>query len=273
MERVVNDLIPIVLEPIPQSSLWMRFARGVGSVVACLAGSISAGYHFVDPDLRKELALLPLMGLTAIGTRRVRVEAKADDGERPVVFVHGMAGHRGNFRGMSAWFHAHGRKRLYSVSLPRGRGSEEQSKYLSRYIDRVLEVNDLLDGQVDIVAHSRGGVIARLALDDVDTTRRVATLVTVGTPHGGTVTARYARAQELDELRPDSPVMGHLKRQLPWTGPRLICLWSGEDVLVAPPSHAQVEGATNIELPGLSHCQMVLWPAGWRAAFNALSMA
>jgi pimeloyl-ACP methyl ester carboxylesterase len=257
--------------PPPKIGFWSRVAQALGRTAGCVGGSIAGAYFFVDPDLRRELASLPLMALSAIGPRTVRIAEKPADGTRPVIFVHGLAGHRGNFRAMSAWFRANGRKQLYAVSLPRRHGADVHTEYLRRFIEKVLAANGLPDGQVDLVAHSRGGIIARLALDDVATARRVAILVTIGTPHGGTATARYARSRQLDELRLESPVVARLKAQLPWTGPRMVCLWSSSDVLVAPPANAQVEGAANIELDGLTHSQMLLWPAGWRAAFEAIS--
>lgn len=266
----MNLPVHVIPEPPPEPGFWSRVGQTIGQAAACVGGTIAAGFYCVDGDMRRELASMPLMAMTAIGPRVVLIEPKPDDGRRPVVFVHGMCGHRGNFRGMSAWFRAHGRKRLYSVSLPRHRRARTQAVYLSEFIERVLEANDLPDGEVDIVAHSRGGVVARLALDDVMTARRVATLVTVGTPHHGTVAARYGRSRELDELRPESDVVARLEQQLPWTGPRLVCLWSAADPLVVPAANAQVPGATNVELPGLTHCQLLLWPAGWRAAFAAL---
>jgi len=266
--------LPVLVRfrPAPERGFWSRVGRSLGEAAACVGRSIAAGYYFVDADVRRELLSLPLMALSAIGPRGSAIASKPDDGQRPVLFVHGMGGHKGNFRPMSTWFWAHGRRRLYSVSLSARDDTDAHAAQLRRVIEQVLEANDLPDGQIDVVAHSRGGVVARLALDDVGTALRVATLVTVGTPHGGTVTARYARSKQLDELRPGSDLVARLNRQLPWTGPRLVCLYSPADPLVAPPSNAQVGGATNIELPGLSHCQMLLWPAGWKAALQAVSV-
>lgn len=265
--------LPVLVRmaPAPEPGFWARFGASLAEAGRCVGRGIAAGFHSVDPDVRRELASLPLMALSAVGPRTDRIAAKRDDGCRPVVFVHGLAGHKGNFRPMSAFFHTQGRRRLYGVSLPPRDTTKGHAEHLSRMIERVLEANEMPEGQVDLVAHSRGGIVARLALNDVLTARRVARLVTVGTPHGGTVTARYARGRHLDELRPDSPVIAQLARQLPWTGPPMVCLYSREDPLVAPAEHAQVPGATSVELEGLSHCQLLLWPAGWRAALAAVS--
>ena len=265
--------LPVLYVPqaLPPPGFWARLGASISGAAVTVGESVVVAFRSVDLDVRRELAILPLMGLTSIGRRHVDVRPKADDGERPVIFVHGMGGHRANFGPMTTFFRAQGRRRMYAVGLPAKNDAAGHASHLVRFIDEVLEANDMSDGQVDLVAHSRGGVICRLALDDVHTARRVHTLVTLGTPHKGTVTARYGRGSELDELRPDSAVIARMHEQLPWTGPRLVCLWSAQDPLVAPPTHAQVEGATNIELEGLTHCQLLLWPAGWRAAYDAVA--
>ncbi len=256
----------------PQPSFWSRLGAGIASAARAVGDAVCGTIGVVDGDVRRELAGLPVMALTAIGRRRILIVPKPDDGHRPVVFVHGLVGHRGNFRPMGTWFHLHGRSRHYSISLPLGQSAEVQARWLQGFIQAVLHANKLPpDAQVDVVAHSRGGIVARLALEDEVHARRVATLVTLGTPHHGTEVARYAAGIEVDELRPDSAVIAHLKSQLPWSGPRLICFWSDADPLVVPNEMAQVHGAENIELPGHTHCQMLLRPTAWRAAFDALA--
>ncbi len=255
----------------PPLGFWSKVGTMLSRFGACLATSAVASYESVDVDVRRELLTLPLMALTSIGPRHGKVRGKDRAGERPVIFIHGMGGHRGNFAPMSAWFRRQGRRRLYSVGLPRRGDVDAHADHLGRFIDEVLDANGMPDGQVDLVAHSRGGIVARFALNDLDTAGKVATLVTIGTPHEGTVTARYGRGRELDDLRPDSEVITRLRRQLPWTGPRLVCIYSSADPLVAPPEHAQVDGAINIELEGMSHCRLLLWPEGWRTAYDAVA--
>lgn len=259
----------VIAQPTP--SFWARLGAGLACAARTVGSAITSTIEAVDADVRWELAGLPVMALTAIGRRRIEVAPLPDDGHRPVIFVHGLAGHRGNFRPMALWFRSHGRSRHYAIGLPVGQPAETQARWLHSFIQAVVDVNELDDdAQVDIVAHSRGGVVARLALDHVEVTRRVATLVTLGTPHRGTEVARYAAGTEVDELRPDSAVIARLQSQLPWTGPRLVCFWSDADPLVVPNEMAQVPGAENIELPGLTHCQMLLRPIAWRATLDAL---
>jgi triacylglycerol lipase len=249
---------------------WRRAAEQVAEALRAAGNALAAPVGFVDGDVKRELSTLPLMALFSIGRRSAPVRALPDDGRRPVVFVHGLAGHPANFRALSLYLRRKGHRRLYSIGLRYGVGIEGQAEHLREFIAQVVAVNELRPGQVDVVAHSRGGLVSRLALECSETAGRIATLVTLGTPHRGTIAARWGRGKELDELRTDSELMLRLRRQLPWQGPRLVCLWSNTDPLVYPPHHAQVPGATNVELDDLGHCQLLLKPAGWRAAHQAI---
>ncbi len=79
-----------------------------------------------------------------------------------------------------------------------------------------------------------------------------------------------ARAQE---LRIDSTTIRSLNAQLPWpeTFPRLVSLWSPNDVLVMPNARAEVEGATNRRCDGFTHFTWLLEPHGWRVVEAALA--
>ncbi len=250
--------------------------RSVGSVIAGAAKGAaqgaSAAWHAVDPDLRRPLGELPLLGLTMLQSRRPPPVRLPDDGHRPLVFVHGLGGHRGNFLPMRLFFRLQGRTRTYSVGFEPHAGLDQLAAQLGAYLDEVARVNGLGEsGQVDLVAHSMGGIVARLALEDLSVRSRVRTLLTLGTPHAGTHAARYAATAFTLALRPGSEVLERLAQQAPWTAPpRLVCFWSRSDVLLLPPETACVQGAECVELAGLTHYGYLLQPACFRRAFEAL---
>lgn len=196
-------------------------------------------------------------------------EALPDDGHRPVVFVHGLGGGAGNFLPMRAFFALTGRTRTYAPALPRGLSLAELGVFLSEYVEEVATRNGLgAEATIDVVAHSMGGLVARLALEDDRTRARVATLVTMGTPHAGSHLARYGAMEYSLALRPGSDVLARLERQIPWRGrpdqPRLCALWSRGDVILLPCTTAQLEGAENVEIPGSTHYAYLLQVATWR---------
>lgn len=266
---------PLVVVPPPLRGFWARFGRGLGSAARATGTAVATAWRAVDPDARRQLAELPLMGLTMIGPARGEVAPLPDDGHPPVIFVHGLGGHRGNFLPMRAWFRLHGRSRAWSAHLPPGASLERMAEHLRAFIGRVVEVNDLPESaRVELVAHSMGGLVARLAVADAATARRVSLILTVATPHAGTLAARWAYTPQALELRPDAPVFRLLEAQLPWREPpRLVSLWSRADTMLLPATTAVVEGARNIEVPGMGHTAWLLSLAGWRTVFDALQVA
>lgn len=251
----------------------LGLGRGLGVAADQVGGAFGYLRGAVDGDARRDLAWMPLLALASVGPRFPRPKARADDGHRPVVFVHGLAGYRGNFGPMRTWFALHGRTRTYALGLPAGT-LLEQADVLVEYLAEVAKVNGLGAGQVDLVAHSAGGVVSRLALRDPATAARVHTLVTLGTPHGGTWAARFAGGRISAALRTDSAVIARLTTDTPWRKPtRLVCFWSPSDPLMQPAETARVEGADNREMPGFSHLDWVMRRAAWMAVERVLQPA
>jgi len=233
------------------------------------------GYHAIDPDVRRHVAELPLMALTMADKRRAPVEHLPEDGCRPVIFVHGLGGHRGNFVPMATYFRAHGRQRMYRVEIPDEVGDiAARAQVLADYISEIARVLQLeASDSIDLVGHSMGGLVSRMVLE-CDLPVRVANLITLGTPHHGTHIARYAATDITLELRPTSETIAALDEQLPWPGPpshpRLVALWSGADVILLPHTSATVEGATNLEMEGVTHYGYLIRPSCWRTVLDVL---
>jgi len=278
MTNLAVEMDPVSIE----DSGWARTGRGFAAVGRALGGAgawvgraASSAYLSIDPDVRRHVGQLPLMGLTLLSSRRASIEAQESDGYRPIVFVHGLMGHPGNFLPMRKFMSLHGRKRTYALALDAMASMEENAEAFSQLVDEVIRVNDLpADAQIDCVAHSMGGLVVRLALE-TKTSARIATLVTLGSPHQGTYAARYGASRNVVDLRPDSPVMRRLAAQLPWSGPpsrpRLVALWSGADVLLLPANAACAEGAETIEMIGFTHYSYLLHPRGWSQVLSVLS--
>ena len=249
--------------------------RALAGAGRWLGRKAADGWQAIDPDLRATLAQLPVMGLTQLSARGSEVVALPDDGHRPVVFVHGFGGAPGNFLPLRAWLWTRGLKRTYAFELPAQGTLAQAADVLTAYVLAVTEANGLARHHpIDLVAHSMGGVVARLALDLPALRERVATLVTLGTPHAGSFLARYAHTPRALDLRPGSSVLTRLQAQEPWPGPpawpRLIAFWSPADVIVVPVGSARVAGAVNVELPQCTHYGYLVRPEAWRAVHDAL---
>jgi hypothetical protein len=250
--------------------------RAIASAAVSGGQAVASAYRAVDPDLRRHLVHAPLVGIGQLLPRRRGVEPLAADGHRVVIFVHGMAGDPGNFYLMQTWFSTLGRTRSYAPAFAGLPTVVEMAEQLRAFVDDVVHANRLGPGdRIDLVAHSQGGLVSRTALLDPGFAARIATLVTLGTPHGGTHAARYAATPQTLGLRPDSPILRAIATQLPWPGPptmpRLVTFWSDADLLLLPHETALVEGADVVSMPGFTHLSYLLHPRSFHAVWQALA--
>jgi pimeloyl-ACP methyl ester carboxylesterase len=282
--RAAASPAPEEVDPTPEATPRgphpaRRAAEATGHALlmagAWVGRTARSAYRTVDPDLRMHLAQIPLVGLTLLGPGDDHARNLPDDGHRPLVFVHGLGGAAGNFVAMRAFFDLAGRTRSYAPRLPGHRTMQELGTFLADFLEEVVQVNGLqAHEQIDLVAHSMGGLVARGALQDPRLRSRVATLLTLGTPHSGSHLARYGGQQYSRDLRPDSALLQGLASQIPWRGPpdqpRLICFWSPADVALLPATSACVVGAENVELPGFTHYAYLIHPRAWARAIEVL---
>ncbi|SDS60716.1 Alpha/beta hydrolase family protein [Friedmanniella luteola] len=119
---------------------------------------------------------------------------------------------------------------------------------LAAVVSDHLEREDLHD--VTVVAHSKGGLIAKQALGHPGTLARVRHLVAVGTPFTG---SRYASPFLLPSVRmfaPDGPVIRALSLETT-VNRRITSLYSVFDPHI--PETGRLDGAENVVLPTVGH--------------------
>ena len=261
-----------------EGGFWRRTSRFLTELGVTAGQAAATGYQAIDPDVRRHFGGLPLMALTALSLNGDSTpRALADDRHRPLVYVHGLAGAGSNFIALRTALALRGRRRTYAIKFQRTQSLETLAGDLALYLRQVIGVNQLGDSaQLDVVAHSMGGVVARLALEDPALRGRIATLITLGSPHSGTYLARFANTTVTRSLRPDSEQIARLDRQLPWPGlpdmPRLVALWSDADMMRLPHDAARVDGAENVLMSGFTHYDYLIRPEGWRMVAKALGM-
>lgn len=245
--------------------------RATGRVFGAMGGAAGEAWRAVDPDLRRHLLQLPLLGLTHLSPRDAVVRPLPDDGHPPVLFVHGLAGHPGNFTPMRVYFRALGRTRTYSIGFPPGLSFDAMAARLKEAAAEVSRVNGLAaDAPVQIVAHSMGGIVTRVALLDPAFAARVVRVVTLGTPHQGTHAARFAATMQTLDLRPGSSLLKRLDATWGLPSTPLTALWSPADMLILPSEHATMPGAEAIRLDGFTHFSWLIDPRTWQAAWEIL---
>ncbi|MGV0098687.1 esterase/lipase family protein [Streptomyces californicus] len=120
--------------------------------------------------------------------------------------------------------------------------------------------------RVDIVGHSLGGLIARYYVQRLGGDRRVRTLVTLGTPHGGTAVAPGAGLHPIvRQMRGGSPVIEELRLPAPGCRTRFVSFWAELDQVMVPVKTACVDhpdlDAVNVRVTGIGHLALPVHPA------------
>lgn len=143
--------------------------------------------------MRKGIVLL-VLSVLFISLFCVTPPVMADTGEKnPVVFVHGFFDKKidifgkSNFTSLIDYLVDQGwdRDELFVIQYSDAIGSNIPNAYeLDAFIDNVLSQTG--KDQVDIVAHSMGGLSSRYYIKNLGGHEKVGSLITLGTPHYGT---------------------------------------------------------------------------------------
>lgn len=242
--------------------------RGLAAFGRFVGSRTAAAYRGIDPDVRRHIAQLPLMSYSLFGRGEKAIEPLPEDGHPPLIFVHGLGGGRGDFAPMAWFLRFLGRQRSYAIRFENSGDVLSRGEELARFVNEVLAVTG--ESQVDIVAHSLGGVVSRVAILDHDLGQRVRRLVTLGSPHAGTYAARLGNTPVTHDLRPDSPFMVQLASR-PWPeSVKVISCWSASDLVILPAQSAALSGAVQVELTPLTHYGYLVHPRAWATVRQAL---
>ncbi len=185
--------------------------------------------------------------------------------DRPVVLLHGFIDNRSVFVLLRRALAKHGRRHVASLNYsPLTCDIREAARLLGAHVEELCERTG--QSEVDIVGHSLGGLIARYYVQRQGGDARVRTLVTLGTPHGGTRVVPAMNAHPIvRQMRPGSEVIAELAEPAPGCRTRFIGFWSDLDQLMAPLETACVDHpdllAHNVRVSGIGHLALPVHPA------------
>lgn len=131
---------------------------------------------------------------------------------------------------------------------------------MAALVEDYVLAHDLHD--VVVVAHSKGGLIGKHVMAGERCADRIRAMVTVATPFGGSVYARYFLAPSIRAFRPDHPTLTWLRERAA-TNARITSVAARYDPHVPGGSH--LDGATNVVVDLVGHFR-VLGDARVRAA-------
>ncbi|MGH3873901.1 MAG: esterase/lipase family protein [Pseudonocardiaceae bacterium] len=210
-------------------------------------------------------------------TERGLVIADVCAASTPILLVHGFADNRSVFavlrralrrRGFGLVFGLN-----YSVLTSVSGDVSSAARELGREVERICETTSA--EHVHVVGHSLGGLVARYYVQRLGGDARVHTLVTLGTPHQGTMAAYLLPTHVLRQLRPDSDVLAELAAPSPGCRTRFVALWSELDLFVVPQHHARLSHpdlmVTNHQLSDVGHLSLPVDPRVMHMVASALA--
>lgn len=176
-----------------------------------------------------------------------------------VLFLHGFTCNRGLWNGWLKRLREAGHPYI-ALTLEPAYGSIDD---YADAIEAALCRLEALGGPPPfIMAHSMGGLAARAWWRRHGMAKpRVGRLITLGSPHAGTVLAKFGLGVNAGQMRRGSAWLQALNRQE--TGPMAAqsdSYFSRLDQIVCPASSAILPGATAVEVAGCGHLDLVFRP-------------
>jgi pimeloyl-ACP methyl ester carboxylesterase len=180
---------------------------------------------------------------------------KLASGRLPVLLIHGYQCNRGFWFWLRPRLEAAGWVVATHSLEPVFADIDAYVEGIARRIDEVLAATGA--PQVILVGHSMGGLASRAYLRRHGT-GKVGRLITLGSPHHGTLLAPMGLGPNARQMRIGSPWLGMLVAPLP---PASVSIYSCHDNFVFPQQACStLEGATNVAIGGVSHLGMAFSP-------------
>ena len=170
----------------------------------------------------------------------------------PLLLVHGVGVNDGVWFFLRRDLARRGLGPVYTINHgPPLAGIEHFAGQLAARIDAICSATGA--ARVALITHSMGGLVARAYLRRVGGAR-IARLVTVGTPHHGSMLAWTFAGRCLAQMRPGSPWLAGINagENEPPPAP-VVSVWSRHDSMVAPQASADLACARNVVLTGIGH--------------------
>lgn len=191
---------------------------------------------------------------------------------RQIVLLHGLGDDASKMRALKRHFAAQGNP-THALKLTGSWGQagiDGQADELRAYV----EANVPRDEQFDLIGFSMGGIVSRYYVQRLGGLERVRRLITVASPHRGTVMAYLLPTKACRQMRPGSALMHDLARdadQLAKVG--FTSFWTPLDLIVIPAKSAIVPGQKSQHIWCVAHPLMVFEPRCLRAIAASLDEA
>jgi pimeloyl-ACP methyl ester carboxylesterase len=199
-----------------------------------------------------EVGAVALSWFLMIVHRLLIVDPTPKPASLPLLLVHGVGVNDGVWFALRRDLARRGLGPVYTINYgPPLAGIEHFAGQLAARIDAICA--DTGAARVALIAHSMGGLVARAYLRRAGAAR-IARLVTIGTPHHGSMLAWTFPGRCLAQMRPGSPWLAGINAAENESPPApVVSVWSRHDSMVAPQVSADLARARNVVLSGIGH--------------------
>jgi triacylglycerol esterase/lipase EstA (alpha/beta hydrolase family) len=188
----------------------------------------------------------------------------------PILLVHGVLCNAGVWHPFARWLRARGVGPVYAISYgPPLASIEVFAQQVAQKIDAILAATGAR--RVMVIAHSMGGLVMRAYLRDFGGAK-IARLITLGTPHEGSMHAWLAMGVCLAQMRPGNAWLAALGPP-PADAPPIVSLWSWHDSMIAPQTSSRIDFGENVELAGVAHNALLRDPAVFERLLGQVRIA
>jgi triacylglycerol esterase/lipase EstA (alpha/beta hydrolase family) len=188
----------------------------------------------------------------------------------PIVLVHGVMVNDGVWFTMRRYVARHAVGAIYTINYGPPYGDIEHfAEQLGAKIESVCAATGA--ARVLLVCHSMGGLVARAYVRQRGPAR-IERIVTIGTPHHGSVFARAFIGRCLAQMRPGNAWLAELNRNEANPPPvPITSIWSRHDSLVAPQASGELACAENVALVGVGHNALLNDPRVMELVMRAIA--
>jgi triacylglycerol lipase len=247
--------------------------RGTATEVAWIAAHVATYPFGVGQEKARPVAeRFTLTGLSPV--HRGLLISDVEAAGTPILLVHGMVDNRSIFTLLRRALRRRGFGRVWTLNY---HVLTQDLRAAARRLEQAVEAICEQTGyeRIHVIGHSMGGIIARYYVQRMGGDQRVHTLVTLGSPHGGTRAARLLPRGVCRQLRPDSDVIAELGAPLEHCRTRFLCFWSDLDVLISPKRAARIDhpdlNARNVFVRGVGHMSLPIDGRVTREIANTLA--
>ena len=234
--------------------------KGTAVEVAWLATHVAIyPLGLVEERAREEEERHNLDGLDPV--KRGLIVGDVEAAGTPIIMVHGIIDNHSIFTVLRRGLAKRGFGRMITLNYsPLTDDVRRVARRLKNVVDTVCRETGY--DRVHIIGHSMGGVVSRYYIQHLGGDARVHTLVTLGSPHHGTIWAKTMpkSISITSQMRPDSDLVKELEEPAPGCRTRMIAIWSDLDQIIVPQRNARIVhpdiNARNVFIKGVGHMSL-----------------